>query len=343
MKKILAIILAALALLALCACGSSSSYRSSDAAYYEPAYDDYYYDDYDEAPMAMAAAEEAYGGYWADSSTSAGSAADAGMPPDMGSVKMIYTANVEMESTEFDEAVQAIAALTAECGGYYESSSLSDRGSARSASFTVRVPADQYRAFLEKAGTLCHVTYQQESAEDVSETYYDTAGRLETQKTKLARLQELLAEAAHMDDIIILENEISATEEVIDRLSGTLRHYDALVAYSTVAISLKEVKVFTEVVPVTETFGSRFAAAFRSGLQDFGEALGDIAVALAYSWLWLVLIAAIVVAVLLLTKKKRAARREARQARRSAPPPVVPSYSRPAELQEPEAPGESTE
>ena len=331
MKKILAIILAALTLLTLCACGSSSS-RSSDASYYEPA--ESYYDEayYGEAPMAMAAAEE---GYWAEESgTTAAGSPQTDVPPDMGNVKMIYTASVDMESTDFDGAVQAIGALTAECGGYYESSSMSDRGNSRSASFTVRVPSDQYRSFLEKAGTLCHVTYQQESAEDVSETYYDTAGRLETQKTKLARLQELLAEATRMDDIITIENEISYTEENIDRLSGTLRHYDALVAYSTVVISLREVKVLTEITPVTESFGTRFAAAFKSGLQDFAEALGDIAVALAYSWIWLVLIAAIVVVILLATKKKRAERKQMRLERRNAPPPPVPSYSRPEDKTE---------
>ena len=323
MKKRLSLILSLLLLAAvLCGCGGSRSADYSSKAYEAAYVDDYYYDMPAEAPAAMAMEE----GYWAGELSAGTSAARTDVPPDMGNVKMIYTASVDMESTDFDQAVQAIADLTAECGGYYESSSMSDRGSDISASFSVRVPADRYRVFLEKAGTLCHVTYQQESAEDVSETYYDTAGRLETQKTKLARLQELLAEAKHMEDIIVLENEISDTEETIDRLSGTLRHYDALVAYSTVSISLKEVKVFTEVVPVTETFGTRFASAFKSGLQDFAEALGDIAVALAYSWLWLVLIAAVVIVILLATKKRRAARRERRK---NAPPVTVPSYARP--------------
>lgn len=320
MKKRFAIALAALMLLGvLSACGSSSNYSAAyDAAYQEAAYAE---------PMEMYAEEYADSGYyWAESASTA--AAQPSAPADMGDVKMIYTAYVEMESTEFDEAVQAIAQLTAECGGYFEASSMSDRGSSRSASYTVRVPAGQYRTFLDKAGDLCHITYQEESSEDVSETYYDVAGRLETQKTKLSRLRQLLAEASHMDDIIVLESEISETEEAIDRLSGNLRHYDALVAYSTITVSLREVKVLTEISEVQETFGSRLASAFRSGLRSFGDALADIAVALAYSWLWLVLIAAAVVAVLLATGKRR---RERREARRNAPPPAVPSYTKPEE------------
>ncbi len=329
MKKSLAIVLAVLMAAALFAgCGSSYAKGSSDE---QAAYDsDYFYEaDYAmEAPMAM---EEAY---WSapaaaqSAGTSTATSAQTETPPDYNGVKLIYTAWVEMESTDFDAAAAAIAQLTAECGGYFESSSMNDRGSSRSASYTVRVPADKYRTFLDKAGTLCHVTYQEESSQDVSETYYDTAGRLETQKTKLARLQELLAEANHMDDIIVLENEISDTEETIDRLSGTLRRYDALVSYSTVTVELREVKVLTEVPEVTETFGQRFASAFRSGLRSFGEALGDIAVWLAYSWLWLVVIAAIVVVIVLATKKKRQARREAKK---NAPPVVTPTYTRPGE------------
>ena len=181
MKNRFPILLAALLLLAaLTACGSS---RSADGVSYSAAAygnaDDYYY----EAPAAMAYAEEADFdfGYWAEESVPE-PAPQPNAPADMGDVKMIYTAYVEMESTEFDEAVSAVAALTAECGGYFESSSMSDRGSSRSATYTVRVPAAQYRAFLDKTGTVCHVTYQEESSEDVSETYYDVAGRLETQQ-----------------------------------------------------------------------------------------------------------------------------------------------------------------
>ena len=345
MKKITAVCLSYLMLLLfLAGCGSQSISSlvssgvesvSSSAAYddYDYYYDDYYYDDYYEEAVyevadydaPMSAAGDYYGG--GSVNTLSASAKSSGTESAaQNDIKMIYTAYVEMESTSFDDAVDGLAALTESCGGYYESSSLSDRGSSRSASFSVRVPADQYRTFLQSAGALCHVTYQEESSEDVSETYYDTAGRLATQQTKLERLRELLAEASHMDDIIILENEISDTEEMIDRLSGTLRHYDALVSYSTVNITLREVKNLTEIPEVTETFGSRLRAAFRGGLQSIAEVLKDLAVALAYSWLWIVLIAAVVVIVLLATKKKRAERRERKK---NAPTVTVPGYSQP--------------
>ena len=105
----------------------------------------------------------------------------------------------------------------------------------------MRVPAEQFADFCAQVGTLCHVTWQDDSAENISEQYYDTQSRLETAQIKLARLQELLKKAENMEDIITIESAISETEYEIERLSGTMRHYDALVDYATVTLELSEV------------------------------------------------------------------------------------------------------
>ena len=141
--------------------------------------------------------------------------------------KIIYTADMDLETTGFDDAAAALSALTADCGGYYESSSLSNSGD-RVARYTIRVPADRYREFISRAGEVCHLLEKHEHAEDVSEVYYDTAGRLETQQAKLARLRELLDQAENMEDIIALESAVSETEEQIDWRSGQLGRYDSL-------------------------------------------------------------------------------------------------------------------
>ena len=144
-----------------------------------------------------------------------------------------------------------------------------------------------------------------------------------------------------MEDIITVESAISETEEMIDWYSGTLRRYDALVSYSTVDISLREVKVY-EPEP-DPTYGNRLGTAFTDGLKGFASGLGDILVALAYSWLWLVLIAVVVVLILWLTRKRRAAKKAARAEKKAARKarqeaaqnaPMTPiSYSRPAETE----------
>ena len=220
--------------------------------------------------------------------------------------KLIYTADLQMETTEFDQATAAIEALTAECGGYFESSSVSSWGRGyRNASYTVRVPAERYGDFLTQAGERCHVLNKQEYTDNVTEAYYDVDGRLKTQQTKLERLQELLSKAESMEDIITIESAISDTEAQIEALSGQLRHYDTLVAYSTVNIFLEEVYKLSNVEEAPTTFASRLSGAFGDGWQNFVDGMEDLAVGLAYSWMWLALLAVILAAAVVLLRKRR--------------------------------------
>ena len=219
--------------------------------------------------------------------------AEDGASDRLENAKMIYTARMEVETTAFDTAAADLRTLVEILGGYFEQAAVHNYGSGyRSGDYTVRVPADQFQPFLDRVGTLCHVTYQEQTSENVSEAYYDAESRLATQRTKLERLQNLLAQAENMEDIITIESAISDTELEIERLTGTLRQYDALVDYATVHLSLQEVYQLSNVEEPATSFASRMGAAFASGWRGFVGALESLAVALAYGWVWLLLLAA---------------------------------------------------
>lgn len=221
-------------------------------------------------------------------------------------VKMIYNGYMEMQTQDFDAAASGIEALVRELGGYFQQSSVSNRGSSsyRYGSYTIRIPAAQFEAFFQRAGQLCHVTYTNTTADDVSESYYDTEARLETARIKLERLQQLLAKATSMEDIITIESAISETEWDIENLSGTLRHYDALVDYATVNVELSEVYQLSGQDKAVTTFGGRLGQSFVNGLRAVGSALEDFAVWLAYSWVWLAVIAAAAVIVIRIVRRR---------------------------------------
>ena len=150
------------------------------------------------------------------------------------------------------------------------------------------------------------MTSSDTSQQNISEVYYDTEGRLKTQQIKLERLQALLAKAEEMEDIITIESAISETEQQIDDLSGTLQHYDGLVDYATVYISLQEVYKLSNVEEAPDSFASRIGSAFTAGWASFTDGLEDLVVALAYGWMWVILLAVvIVVAVRVLRKRRR--------------------------------------
>ncbi len=307
-KRSIALLMALLLLLGLTACGGSSNSAS-----------------YATAPQAAAPAASGgtmnFDGYWAKDEMAMTETAEAPMAPtEMGGdlsgdsrsnlpdgVKMIYRAALELETQEFDRSDSDIKALTKSLGGYFEEQNAYSRsGGYRTASYTIRVPADRFEEFLAQVGNVCTVVHQNQSAEDVSEYYYDMESRLETAKIKLDRLQELLSRAEEMEDIITLEGAISETEYQIERLSGEKRHYDALIGYSTINVSLSEVYRITEVETAPLTFGQRLGIAFRDGLRDFGTFLEDFAEWLAYSWLTLLVIILAVVVVIKLFRCARA-------------------------------------
>lgn len=220
--------------------------------------------------------------------------------------KLIRTAELSMETTTFEETAAALADLTNRLGGYFSDSTSGERnGSSHWASYTIRVPVNNFQTFLDQASKLCHETHHHISQEDISERYYDTAGRLKTQNIKLQRLQALLEKATSMEDIITIQSAISETEQSIDELSGTLRHYDNQVDYATIQVSLEEVYRFSNVPETPKSYWSLLGSAFVDGLTDFAEWLEDITVALAYSWPWLVLIALIVFVIVKLNRRRR--------------------------------------
>lgn len=227
-----------------------------------------------------------------------------GEATDSGTAKMIYTGYIELETQNFDTASSSLETLVTELGGYFQQSSVSNRSSGyRYGSYTVRVPAAEFENFFQQVGELCHMTYKNANADNVSESYYDTEARLETARIKLERLQTLLAKAATMEDIITIESAISETERDIEELSGTLRHYDALVDYATIDVELNEVYKLSGQDEAATSFGGRMRSAFSNGLKSVGSTLEDLAVWLAYSWVWLIVLAAAVVVVVRLVRR----------------------------------------
>ena len=225
------------------------------------------------------------------------------------SAKMIYTADVTLQTKEYDAAAAALNALVAELGGYFETRELNQGGTYRSMFCVVRVPADQFTPFLDRAGTLANMTYRSEHADNVSEAYYDLEARLTTQRTKLQRLQELLAKAENMEDIITLESAISETELQIEYLTGSLRHYDSLIGFSTINLSLHEVYRLSTEEETPVTFGDRLSAAFKRGFERGVSDLEDFVISVARNWMTLIVWGVIIaVAVVVIRRRKSTGR-----------------------------------
>lgn len=322
MKRGLALFLAALlTALTLTACGGGGGYSGGTDSAPSASESQTAYDDSGDEWKA----EVREFGFDAPADAAGGSPAEPEAAPDEGgtqedrlaNAKMVYTASIQAETQDYDACTAALEELVDRLGGYLEYASSDSRGDgSRSASYTVRVPAKEFRGFLKTVGEISHVTSQDQNAENISERYYDTESRLETQKTKMERLQMLLSKAETMEDIIDLENAISETEYQIEQLTGSLRHYDSLVDFATIDVRLREVLRLTTVEEAPPTFGSRLGNAFTGGLRSFGDFLQGLAIFLAYNWIWLLFLGLVLLVVVKLSKRAQVRRAETfRQAR----------------------------
>ena len=85
--------------------------------------------------------------------------------PAVDSAKIIYTANLTLESKDYEAARSALDSALAEAGGYLESSSEYTRtGSSRSVNLTYRVPQANYQSFLDAVAAAGNVTYRSQQA-----------------------------------------------------------------------------------------------------------------------------------------------------------------------------------
>ena len=88
--------------------------------------------------------------------------------------KVIRTASLYLQTTEFDAAVQALDRLVDEHGGYYEKAATESGGyystsASRSGYYTIRVPKEQFSDFLSVVGDVGHVVCRTGAADDGGE------------------------------------------------------------------------------------------------------------------------------------------------------------------------------
>lgn len=224
-------------------------------------------------------------------------------------LKLVYEGNINLETQEFDTVNQGLSDLVAELGGYFSNSAVSTQSNDyRYGSYTLRIPAEHFDTFFVQVGQLATTTQVYTTVEDISEEYYDTASRLETQQIKLERLQDLLSQAEVMEDIITLESAISDTQWEIDNLSGQVRQYDSLVNFSTIEVFLSEVYQLTDVQEAPLTFGDRIATGLAQGGQSFLNGLENFVVFLAYQWTVILVLVVIGGGVLTVTIRRKKAR-----------------------------------
>ena len=232
--------------------------------------------------------------------------ADTAAAPVMAEKKIIRTASMTIATQTFEDSLNALKSACEGQNGWIESSSenVNNATGLRTAYLTLRIPQSALDAYIAGTEGLGRITSRSESAQDVTESYQDTAARLETQKALMARLQALITESADLSDLLELESQIADTQYQIDRLQASLNSTDRQVSYSTVNITLKEEKT-VELTDTTVSLGDRIKSAIVTGVNALESFLADMLVFLVAALPFIAIVAAVIIVVKLIKRRKK--------------------------------------
>lgn len=273
---------------------------------------------------AAAPAEAANGAYYDMESAKS---EDGGLTGDTDSTvlpegrKWIITVNMSAETEDLDALMEALNGKISGLGGYVEdqdsyNGSMYSSRRYRSASLTVRIPAQRVDEFTEEMSGIANVVSTNLSREDITLSYVATESRVKALQTEEARLLELMEQAETMADLLEIESRLTDVRYELENRASQLRLYDNQVDYATIYLSIDEVQEYT---PVEEpTVWERISGGFVSSLKGVGNGLLDLLVWVLAKSPYLVILGGVTVGVVVLIKKRKA-RKAAKKAAKQNP------------------------
>lgn len=220
------------------------------------------------------------------------------------------SARVSLSTQQFDTDAEKLLLIPKELEGWIERQSLSGQayeasGSGRLLSLTLRIPEEHLEEALAALSDIGTLDAEETYAQDISEQYYDTQGRLDSALSLRTQLQALLEKAEDVEVLATLTRELSENQRTIDTLQGLLRGWDSRVQYSQVSVSLSEQRP-GGIAPVQgDSLGSRISRGFVDSINAVLSFLGDMVVTLVWLLPWLIPLGLIGWLVWWLVRKKR--------------------------------------
>jgi uncharacterized protein YceK len=269
------------------------------------------------------AADETASGETAPDSSSSENSSGAAVS-ESGSVsadKLIYRAEVSLQTLEYDVTLKKIHQDTASRGGFIESESESDYdyswyqedassdSSTRSAYLTLRIPSAEFQGFLDSLSDYGKVLNKSVSTENISKKYSDTQKRKEALQVEADRLTEMMEKAETIEDMISVESRLTEVETQLNQINTDISGMDTDIAYSTVNVGIEEVKKYSTSVK-EQKYIERISEAFQDSWKGFANFFKNLLIVLIYLIPVLVTAAAAATVVLVIRRKKKKKKEE---------------------------------
>ncbi|WP_322412024.1 DUF4349 domain-containing protein [Microbacterium invictum] len=172
---------------------------------------------------------------------------------------------------------------------------------------TVRIPAAELSGFVSGLSAIGEVTQSSIDRQDVTDQTVDLRARVEATQASVDRLEELLAEAGDLGDLIAAESALAERQATLESYQQQLESLEGQVELSTVSVSLAPRVERVEADPAG--FGDGVAAGWNGLIATLNGLV--IAVGFLLPWLAVLGVAALLVWAAVRVRRARRARREA--------------------------------
>lgn len=200
--------------------------------------------------------------------------------------KLVYRANLDIETLEFNKSLQDLKDLIAQNNGIIQGENYRDNNSiigygyrsGRTIDIAIRIPTPNYNTFISTINNVGKVRSQSSTVENISQEYYNTKAYLDSYKTQLDKLQEMYEYAETIEEMITIESRIAEVNAEILRLTTKIQSMDLDVAYSTVDIRLEEVVEYSKDEPIEgqRTFIDRLKATIKESIENLRYGAEDM-------------------------------------------------------------------
>lgn len=244
--------------------------------------------------------------------------------PEAAERLVIKNADISVVVDDPGEALNQIARMAEEMGGFVVSSNLymttlESGAQVPRASITIRVPAERFIEALDQIETGANqVLGRNESGQDVTQEYTDLQSRLRNLEDAEAQLREIMDSATKTEDVISVFNQLTQIREQIEVTKGRIQFFEQSAAFSAISVDL----IANEAVQPLTIGSWQPVGVAKDALQFLINTLKGLANFAI--WLVLAIIPIAVVVLIPLALLWRGFRRWRSRRKKASPPPTPP-------------------
>lgn len=198
-------------------------------------------------------------------------------PSTSDGTRMVYTAELHLQTIEFDKGTRDLLNTVREMGGhvlsaYVQGRSLYTPDVERSARYILRIPSDNLADFLVTMEDNYNLWQMSQESQDITRQYAQTDSQLDYLREQEASLQTTLESTEDAEQRLAIEQELAGVRAQIAASTASVQAMESDTVYSNVTIHMFEVLADRLPIPEEEetplTFSEKLSRTTNTSMEN---------------------------------------------------------------------------